>query len=225
MKLKALAYACLVALQGHVSAEEHPLSGDRIEQDPGGISYVVRSTEWSDFDGGTVRVEQRLSADGSGRLIYRYDEQTEATKLYHQAFCDSMDMVPSLGEGSVDGQGAGWGCSSAATDALGTFGHPPGSADWVTATAPDGRVPVGVSYHSSGQMRMESSVGGRRQATIGVDNGRCSFTDIKHYGAPFRESSAIAVTCIVNEPRFVSTSMDVCLPTLCGSDRGTQFAE
>jgi hypothetical protein len=225
MKMKALAFLCLVALQGHASAEEHPLSEDRIEQNPGGISYVIRGTEWSDFDGGTVRVEQRLSSDGPGRLIYRYDDQTEATKLYHQAFCDAMDMVPSLGEGVMEGPSAGWGCISTNPDALDTFGRPPKSADWVTATAPNGRVPVGVSYHSSGQMRMESSVGGRRQATIGVDNGRCTFTDIKHYAAPFRESSAIAVTCIVNEPRFVSTSMDVCIPTLCGSDRGTQFAE
>lgn len=223
--MKSIAVALFVAMAGHVSAADVPLSTDRLEQQGNGTSHVIRSTEWSDFNGGMVRVEQRLVPDGSGLLIYRYDEQTKATKLYHQAFCESMDMVPSSGEGIVDGPGAGWACTRIRTDDPDTANPPPKSADWVTATAPSGRVPVGVSYHSSGQMRLESSMGGARIATIGVDNGRCTFSATKHYTGAFREDNAISVICIVHEPRFVSTSMDVCIPRLCGNDRGTQFAE
>ena len=223
--MKSLVVALSVFLAGQAAAANTPLSVDRFVTDADGGSYVVMTSEWTDFNGGTMQVEQRLSLDGFGRLIYRYDEQTEATKLYHQAFCETMNMLPSQGEGIMGGPSTGWACTTDVFDDD-TAGHAPSnSIDWVTATAPNGRVPVGVSYRSFGQMRMESSIGGARRATIGVDNGRCSFTDVKNYAGSFRESTSLSITCIVHESRFVNTSMNVCIPKQCVSDAGTQFAQ
>lgn len=109
--MTSIAVATWLLIAGQASAAESPLSVDRIVTEANGRPHVIRRSEWSDFNGGTVQVEQRLSPDGSGRLIYRYAEQTEATKLYHQAFCEALDMEPSPGEGIIDGPATGWACS------------------------------------------------------------------------------------------------------------------
>ncbi|WP_368865519.1 hypothetical protein [Stenotrophomonas maltophilia] len=216
---------CLATAMAVPAFAETPLSVDRTELDSKGEIIIVRRTTWPDFDGAHIQVDQHLKPDGFGRLIYRYSDQSEATKLYHQAFCASMDMEPSQGEGTIEGPAAGWVC---------TRENAPGSSasklnwksiDWVTATAPNGRVPVGISYYSTGQMNAESSVAGARTATLGVDNGRCHLSDTRHFSSPSSLSEGIGVICTVNESRFVSTSLDVCIPKQCASNRGTQFAQ
>ncbi|WMJ67646.1 hypothetical protein [Stenotrophomonas sp. 24(2023)] len=221
---KKILAMCVTMTAAMPAFADSDLSTDRTERSPQGDLIIVRRTAWPDFDGGTVQVEQHLKPDGSGRLIYRYKDQPEATKLYHQAFCASMDMQPSQGEGRIEGPAAGWACTSE-MDIDGRSSHVgPKSIDWVTATAPSGQVPVGVSYYSTGQMAAESSVAGTRTARIGVDNGRCDFSDTRHYTSSFSLREAVGVTCIVHESRFVSTSLDVCIPKQCASNRGTQFA-
>lgn len=223
MSIKSLIVAASMVGAGTTGAADSPLSTDRMVRAVDGSTHIVRASDWTDFNGRTVSVEQRLTLDQSGHLIYRYDAQTTATQLYHQAFCESMNMTPSRGDGIVRGPATGWACTG--TD---DPEEPPAgarSADWVIAAAPTGRVPVGTTYTSTSLMRMESSVGGQRSGVIGVDNGRCSYTDITHYGGPFRDSTGLAVACVVHEPRSVSTSMDVCIPKQCHNDRGTQFAE
>ena len=216
---------CLAIATALPAFAETPLSVDRTELSPKGELIIVRRTTWPDFDGAQIQVDQRLKPDDFGRLIYRYKDQTEVTKLYHQAFCASMDMEPSQGEGMVEGPATGWACTREAIPRYPASQGNPKSIDWVTATAPSGRVPVGISYYSTGQMNAESSVAGARTARIGVDNGRCYFSDTRHYSSPFYLSEGIGVICTVNESRFVSTSLDVCIPKQCASNRGTQFAE
>lgn len=102
---------CLAAAMAVPAFAETPLSVDRTELDSKGEIIIVRRTTWPDFDGAHIQVDQHLKPDGSGRLIYRYSDQSEATKLYHQAFCASMDMEPSQGEGTIEGPAAGWVCT------------------------------------------------------------------------------------------------------------------
>lgn len=225
MRMKSIAVVIGILASAQLCAEERPLSVDQVVAESDGIGHIIRRTEWTDFNGGMVEVDQLLKSDGFGRHVYRYDEQTEATKLYHQAFCDAMGMSPSPGEGIVVGSAAGWACSSSDADALDEGQSQPKVADWATAIAPSGRVPVGATFTSNGQIRVESSVGGERRATVGVDNGRCSYASVTHYANAFRENTAISVACIVHASRFVNTSMDVCIPRVCGSDRGTHFAQ
>ncbi|KAF1014204.1 MAG: hypothetical protein GAK31_03228 [Stenotrophomonas maltophilia] len=221
-RLLALVVTMIMAMPAYADT---PLSIDRTERSPQGELLIVRRTTWPDFDGGTVQVDQHLKPDGYGRLIYRYKDQTDATKIYRQAFCATMDMEASQGEGMVKGPATGWAC----TRELGANGQSslmgPKSIDWVTATAPSGRVPAGTSYFSTGQMAAESSVAGARTATVGVDNGRCQFSDTRHYSSPFSLREGVGVVCTVHESRFVSTSLDVCIPRQCASNRGTQFAQ
>lgn len=219
-RLLTLCAAMITAVPAYADT---PLSTDSTRHSSQGDLIIVRRTVWPDFDGGTIPVEQYLKPEGSGRLLYRYQDQPEATKLYHQAFCASMDMEPSQGEGRIGGPATGWAC----TRETGTHGRRsdlgPKSIDWATATAPSGQVPVGVSYYPTGQMAAESSVAGVRTAKIGVDNGRCDFSDTRHYASPFSLREAVGVICTVSESRFVNTSLDVCIPKQCASNRGTQF--
>lgn len=219
-----VAFLLSLAMAAQASAAGSSSSTDQFVTDANGDTDVIRRSQWSDFNGASVAVDQLLKSDGFGRLIYRYDEQTEATKLYHQAICESVGMTPSSGEGIAGGSASGWACEGESAE--GELGHQiaPKSVDWVTTTAPSGQVPVGISYHSTGQMRMQSSVGGQRRATVGVDNGRCTYTDVKHFSGAFTNSGQVFVACIVHQSRFVNTSMDVCIPRRCGSHRGTQFA-
>lgn len=105
---------CLSITTALPAFAEAPLSVDRTELSPKD-EIIIRRTVLPDFDGGHVPVDQHLKSDGSGRLIYRYDDQSEATKLYHQAFCASMDMEPSQEEGTIEGQAAGWVCTRETT--------------------------------------------------------------------------------------------------------------
>ncbi len=224
MKLQLLALSATLLLAVPAFSQT-PLSTDRVELGPTGDRTIIRRSTWPDFDGGSVQVDQRLYPDSSGQLIYRYEQQNEATKLYHQAFCADMDMEPSKGEGIIRGPATGWACTHEIKEGGAQLQSGLKSTDWVSATAPAGRVPVGVSYFSSGRMAATSSVAGTRSATVGVDNGRCSFTDTRQYGAPFSLSEGIGVSCVMHESRFLNTSLDVCIPKQCTSNRGTQFAE
>jgi len=224
MKLQLLALSATFFLAVPAFSQT-PLSTDRVELGANGDRTIIRSSTWPDFDGGSVQVDQRLNPDSLGRLVYRYEQQNEATKLYHQAFCANMDMEPSKGEGVIRGPATGWACTHEVQEGRTQPQSDLKNTDWVSATAPAGRVPVGASYFSSGRMAATSSVAGARSATVGVDNGRCSFTDTRHYGAPFSLSEGIGVSCIVHESRFLNTSLDVCIPKQCTSNRGTQFAE
>nr|WP_154583144.1 hypothetical protein [Stenotrophomonas pavanii] len=102
---------CLAIATASPAFADAPLSIDRTELGTKGEIIIVRRTTWPDFDGGQLPVDQHLKPDGFGRLIYRYSDQPEATKLYHQAFCASMDMEPSQGEGTIEGPAAGWVCT------------------------------------------------------------------------------------------------------------------
>jgi len=74
---------------------------------------IVRSAEWPDFIGGTVSVEQSLTRNSKGQYVYRYDDQSEATKQYHEASCADIGMNPAKGDSITKGPGsAAWHCSS-----------------------------------------------------------------------------------------------------------------
>lgn len=154
MKRVAVAFLVSLAMAAQASAAGPSSSTDQFVTDANGDTDVIRRSQWSDFNGASVAVDQLLKSDGFGRLIYRYDEQTEATKLYHQAICESVRMTPSSGDGIAGGSASGWACEGESAE--GELGHQraPRSVDWVTTTAPSGQVPVGVTYHSTGQMSL-----------------------------------------------------------------------
>jgi len=71
---------------------------------------MVRTTEWPDFEGGFVAVEQRLSVNEDGDPTYQYSRQSKATQLYHEAFCLEKHARPAGGEAVLNGSIAAWIC-------------------------------------------------------------------------------------------------------------------
>ncbi|MFS5596693.1 hypothetical protein V2V61_11090, partial [Streptococcus agalactiae] len=77
-----------------------------------GKTWIVRSALLTDFNGGQVLVESRLFEDGKGGLVYRFDAQTEATRIYHQAACETTDATARHGDTTLYGEtAAAWSCS------------------------------------------------------------------------------------------------------------------
>lgn len=82
-----------------------------------GKTWIVRSALLTDFNGGQVLVESRLFEDGKGGLVYRFDAQTEATRIYHQAACETTDATVRHGDTTLYGEtAAAWSCSGGANE-------------------------------------------------------------------------------------------------------------
>ncbi|WP_411850659.1 hypothetical protein ACLB90_17580 [Stenotrophomonas sp. LGBM10] len=109
-----LALAWVVALP--VSAGPPLSSQDRVEMNTRGESILIRTSEWPDFEGGLVAVEQRLSMNEDGIPTYRYSRQSKATQLYHEAFCLEKNARPAGGEAVLKGSRAAWICASSDDD-------------------------------------------------------------------------------------------------------------
>lgn len=97
-------------------------------------SRIVRTAEWPDLIGGTVSVEQSLIRNSKGQYVYRYDDQSEATKQYHEASCADIGMNPAKGESITVGPGgAAWHCSNIESNSVGETK----STNYVIAYAPN----------------------------------------------------------------------------------------
>lgn len=181
-------------------------------------SRIVRSAEWPDFIGGTISVEQSLTRNSKGQYVYRYDDQTEATKQYHEASCADLGMNPAKGESITVGPGsAAWHCSSidpnSASDAK--------STDYVIAYAPNGQVSAGQNFVSYGTVRFNSSVSGNIQGSAQIDNGRCQTFYSEYYPPNTVGNHTARVLCFAHSPQTMNTVMEGCVPRACASDRGS----
>lgn len=222
MKLKQFAFLIAAFLPATAIGASERLSIDVVVANPDGSVSVDRTSSWPDFNGGIVDVTQRLKQDDFGRLSYRYEDQSRATQLYHQAYCESVEMTPSSGTMTLSGPSTGWSCYS---DDPAPPADPVNSIDWATATAPSGRVPVGQSIFPIGSGSWESSIGGMRRSTLSVDNGRCIAQEIDHYAGPFRGRTQFGVNCYFSQSKFANTMMETCIPKQCATNRGTIFAQ
>lgn len=90
MKLKQFDFLIAAFLPATAIGASERLSIDVIVANPDGSVSVDRTSSWPDFNGGIVDVTQRLKQDDFGRLSYRYEDQSRATQLYHQAYCESV---------------------------------------------------------------------------------------------------------------------------------------
>ncbi|MEN5039220.1 hypothetical protein ABE424_03430 [Stenotrophomonas sp. TWI1149] len=225
--MNKLAITLIIALP--VSAAPPTSQKDRVENTGEGRT-MVRTTEWPDFEGGFVAVEQRLLINEDGDPTYQYSRQSKATQLYHEAFCLEKNAQPAGGEAVLKGSIAAWICElgdeNKALDPEVATPQNPGtfmdrSTDYVFANAPNGSARVGVNFHSTGSIRYSSSISGSMRGSVSVDGGRCITNFSQFYASPFSGSHVATAICIVHEPRRVSTKMEGCVPRLCGSDSGS----
>jgi len=100
-----------VSVSAHAGERSH---ADRQLASLDGRKWIVRTASLTDFDGGRVVVELRLFEDGKGGLVYRYDDQSEATRLYHQAACEETGAEVRRGDTVIRGEAvAAWSCIGA----------------------------------------------------------------------------------------------------------------
>jgi len=226
--MNKLAIALIISFP--VSAAPPTSQQDRIEVNTSGESTMVRTTQWPDFEGGFVAVEQRLLMNEDGNPTYQYSRQSKATQLYHEAFCLEKNARPAGGEAELKGSIAAWICELSdedkALDAEVAAPQYPGplmdrSTDYVFANAPNGSARVGVNFHSTGTIRYSSSSSGSMRGSVSVDSGRCKTNFSQFYAQPFSGSHVATAICIVHQPRRISTNMEGCVPRLCGFDNGS----
>lgn len=228
--MNKLAFA--LALAFPASASPPSSLQDRVEMNTHGEQTLIRSSEWPDFEGGIVVVEQRLLMNEEGNPTYQYSRQSKATQLYHEAFCLEKNARPAGGEAVLKGSIAAWICASSDGDETldpkatspqrpqASPAHPDRSSDYVFANAPNGSASAGVNFHSTGTIRYSSSSSGSMRGSVSVDSGRCTTDFSQYYGSPFNGNHIATVICIVHEPRRISTKMEGCVPRLCGADSG-----
>lgn len=191
-----------------------------------GKKWIARTASLTDFDGGRVVVELRLFEDGKGGLVYRYGDQTEATKLYHQASCEETGAEVRRGDTVIQGEAvAAWSCMGAPgkqEDSEKSTGimDAPRAAYYVHALAPSGSAPLGVNFHSVGIARYQSSIAGESNANVSIDNGRCTASAVDHHTGPFVGNYELKVVCIGVQRGLLNTSMSACIPRVCSTDVG-----
>ncbi|MBH1635495.1 hypothetical protein I5U65_10145 [Stenotrophomonas maltophilia] len=181
-------------------------------------SRIVRTAEWPDFMGGAIIVEQSLIRNSKGQYVYRYDDQSAATKQYHEASCADIGMNPAKGESITVGPGsAAWHCSSIESNSV----IDEKSTDYVIAYAPNGQVSTGQNFVSYGTVRFNSSVSGNIQGSAQIDNGRCQTFYSEYYPPNTVGNHTARILCFAHAPQTMNTLMEGCVPRACASDRGS----
>ncbi|WP_146187064.1 hypothetical protein [Stenotrophomonas sp. HMWF023] len=212
------------SLSTAVAANQAPYQ-DRPMASADGKRWIERTAQLSDFNGGLVAIRIRFFQDGKGGLVYRFDDQIEATKLYHQAACEVTHAKARRGETVVSGEAvAGWSCESEATTpaSVDPSAELPGpmAGYYVYALAPSGSAPLGVNFNSVGTARYQSSIAGQSNATLSIDNGRCMTSATDHYAGPFTGTYTLQVVCIGERRGLIDTAMSACIPQLCSTNNG-----
>ncbi len=230
---KALIALAILAAVAPGLAAANPIASERSAiherqlESSDGKKWIVRTIPTSDFQGGTVMVEQRLFRDGKGGLVYRFDDQSQATKIYHQALCEAKDSVPSRGATTISGEAVwSWSCTNSKADAPSSSNAPISarSSDYLYAVAPDGYYPVAKNFTSTGAVAFKSVVAGDMKATLSIDDGRCTTSVTEPYSSPFEGTHTAQVACLISDARTVDTSMEGCIPQRCATGRGSLSA-
>lgn len=206
---------------------------DVVVQQDGTGQYIVRTSEMPDFSGGSVSVEQRLRVLPGGEYEVDADQQSPATKLYHQALCLEDGMIPKPGRSVLSGDAAvgAWLCMNESSDmdevddmsgvtgSIGEIGDR--STDYAFAVAPSGSAPVNQSFFARGSIRVQSSVAGQISFHIAVDGNRCIIRDNRFYSKPFTQTVNGGVSCIGYRQGFLPTEAAGCVPKACSRNAGT----
>ncbi|HEL4266524.1 TPA: hypothetical protein UM524_001276 [Stenotrophomonas maltophilia] len=224
--IRVLSALVVAAIPTLVMASQ-PTYQDRQMASSDGKQWVERTVRLSDFNGGEVTVQVRLFKDGKGGYVYRYNDQTEATKLYHQAACEVTNSKARHGETVISGESAvvGWSCEGesdpaaelkpAASDMV-----QPKAGYYVFALAPSGSAPIGVNFNSVGTARFQSSLAGKSTGALSLDNGRCTTSASDEYTGPFTGTYTLQVVCIGVRRGVIPTAMSACIPRVCSTNNG-----
>lgn len=218
-----------VAVGPHSGTHYHDVV---VQQDSTG-QYIIRTANMPDFSGGSVTVQQRLRVLPGGEYEVDADQQSAATKLYHQALCLEEGMIPKPGRSVLSGDAAvgGWLCMSEDSDVgepmpLSQLTSPideigDRSTDYAFAVAPSGSAPVNQNFFAHGSIRVQSSVAGQISYHIGVDGNRCIIRDNQFYSKPFTHTVNGGVSCIGYRQGFLPTEAAGCVPKACSRNAGT----
>ncbi|WP_180876078.1 hypothetical protein [Stenotrophomonas maltophilia] len=127
---------------------------DRQMASSDGRQWVERTVRLSDFEGGDVAVQVLLFKDGKGGSVYRYDDQNEATKLYHQAACEVMNSKARRGETVISGESAvvGWSCEGDSDPAEDSN---PASSDMTQPKAGVLRLCIGAQWECANRSQLQ----------------------------------------------------------------------
>ncbi|WP_294996415.1 hypothetical protein [uncultured Stenotrophomonas sp.] len=220
--------ALLAAAIPAVALANQPTYQDRQMASSDGKQWVERTVRLSDFNGGEVTVQVRLFKDGKGGYVYRYNDQTEPTKLYHQAACEVTNSKARHGETIISGESAvvGWSCEGE-SDPAAKF--KPSASDmvqplagyYVFALAPSGSAPIGVNFNSVGTARSQSSLAGKASGALSLDNGRCTTSASDEHTGPFTGTYTLQVVCIGVRRGVIPTAMSACIPRVCSTNNGS----
>lgn len=189
---------------------------DRVVEHNADGDVIVRTSDQSDFSGGTVRVDQRLRRLPGNQFLIDFADQTAATKVYHQALCMNSGMQPASGRGTLSGEDtiSAWSCVSRSA-APGT------STDYSSTQPPSGSAAAEQQFAAMGSLKVKSSVAGALSYSVSVNNRRCYFQGIDRHSSPFELSAQQWVTCAGVGPGSLNTEMRACVPRACGGSQGS----
>lgn len=92
------------------SSEHQQKMHDRIVFE-GAERVVFRTSEWPNFEGNAIPVEQKLTVNPDGDLRYDYHAQSPETQAYHRALCAEQGLdAATEGESIFSTDSAGWNC-------------------------------------------------------------------------------------------------------------------
>ena len=215
-----------------------PLVGyrDRIVEHRADGDVILRTSEHSDFNGGKIRLEQKLRRLSGQRFFIDFSDQPTATKIYHEAFCLKQGMIPNTSTGIIGGEDAiaAWNCRDARSvpglpataeeiellrlDPAEKLGR---TTDYSLTRAPSGSAFVGKTFFAIGAISVKSSVAGAAAYGVSVDNRRCFYDNVEYFNKPFDGTAQIGVNCIGYNQGFLNTQTRACVPRACGASEGT----
>lgn len=218
--------AILLALSGGASADngetDPGLLHEHLDVRPDGSRVLVQQRNMATDTGQPRLIEYHLTVESNGDRVYRYAEQGEEMKRFHEASCAKEHSRVSDWDMIINGGGAGWGCirdeHPSASD------RSDRSTDYILHDPPRGRVPVGSPFQATGIVQYRSSVGGSIQVTIAVDGSRCVNTTRGLFTVPFSGSYTAKVDCIINQPSTVKSLLHTCIPRACNRSDSSMTA-
>ena len=202
-------------------ASESSAIHERQLESSDGKKWIVRTIPTSDFQGVTVMVEQRLFRDGKGGLVYRFDDQSQATKIYHQALCEAKTLSPQEGQPQSPERQCGVGPAQTAKlmSPLRAMLQSRQELGLSVRCRPRRVLSCSKNFTSTGAVAFKSVVAGDMKATLSIDDGRCTTSVTEPYSSPFEGTHTAQVACLISDARTVNTSMEGCIPQRCATGR------
>ncbi|WP_349984911.1 hypothetical protein ABRP17_004355 [Stenotrophomonas sp. WHRI 8082] len=215
-----------------------PVTGyiDRVVAPSADGDVILRTSEHSDFNGGKIRLEQKLRRLSGDRFSIDFSDQPAFTKIYHEALCLEGGMRPSTERGVLGGEDAiaAWSCVSSETregtpatiEEIERVVDEPASSqenwtDYARTAAPSGSAALGQPFFAVGSMSVKSSVAGAVSYSVSVDDRRCYFQSAERHAGAFELSAQTGVSCSGDRPGSLNTETRACVPRACGLSQGS----